>query len=187
MAGLFHDTLFARTVRAVLGPTYFSHVDEINQPIVYRKGIKKQKSSETTFGPTSEATLGLASKSTLAIAPTVAAVHGLASKSTLVIAPTPETTLGLASKVTLPIEPAPEITFGPAKEDHNDPMNARGRGFGAYDAQEARAADSEYTLSPGELQKPAKEEGADSFLVTWYGPDDPEVCQGCYLFHLYTH
>lgn len=51
MAGLFHDTFFAVVVRAVLGTTYFPHIDEITPPSVYQRAIQKKPSaSETTLG-----------------------------------------------------------------------------------------------------------------------------------------
>ncbi|SRR6266851_5620223 len=82
-----------------------------------------------------------------------------------------------------------ETTLGPTIEDHDDPMNARGRGYGAYDEQEAHATDSATppsaltVVTPEEFPKASKEEGMDPMLVTWHGPDDPEVCRGCQLFH----
>jgi hypothetical protein len=74
-------------------------------------------------------------------------------------------------------------------EDHDDPMNARGRGFGAYDEQEAHASKPEVLpssltlVTPEEFTKAAKEEGADSMLVTWYDAKDPEVRRDSYPFH----
>jgi hypothetical protein len=49
MSWLFHDTLFAVVVRAVLGPTYFPHLDEMSPPNVYQKTVRRVKSSETTI------------------------------------------------------------------------------------------------------------------------------------------
>jgi hypothetical protein len=121
MFGLFHDTLFALFVRALLGPTYFPHLDEMAAPNVYPRTIKKKESSLTTLGR--------------------------------------------------------------AVEDHDDPLNARGRGYGSYDEREAHAtqpaaAQSSTTMvMVAELPKPAKEEGSDFLLVAWYGQDDPEVRQ----------
>ena len=86
-------------------------------------------------------------------------------------------------------KPSSETILGPAIEDHDDPMNARGRGFGAYDEQEAHASKPEILpssltlVTPEEFAKAEKEEGTDSMLVTWYGPSDPEVRQACYPFH----
>jgi hypothetical protein len=95
MPRLLQDTIFAALVRAVLGPTYFPHIDE-------KRAIHLSKSSSATL--------------------------------------------------------------------------------------EARTSDSENSESSGELSNPGKgetvkEEGTDSTLVTWYGPDDPEVCQGYLSFH----
>jgi hypothetical protein len=79
-----------------------------------------------------------------------------------------------------------ETTLGPAVEDHDDPMVGRGLGYGAYDEQGAHPTDSRALQSSltivalTESPKPAKEEGSDSLLVTWYGPDDPEVRQDCH-------
>jgi hypothetical protein len=77
-----------------------------------------------------------------------------------------------------------QTTLGPAieVEDHDDPMNARGRGYGVHDEQEAHATKPEVLpssltlVTPDEFTNASKEEGKDSMLVTWYGPDDPEVC-----------
>jgi DHA1 family multidrug resistance protein-like MFS transporter len=68
-------------------------------------------------------------------------------------------------------------------EDQDDPPNVRGHGFGAFDKWEAHAAQpvppqSSLTIvTPMEQPKSPKEEGTDSLLVTWNGPDDPEVGQ----------
>jgi DHA1 family multidrug resistance protein-like MFS transporter len=65
-------------------------------------------------------------------------------------------------------------------EDQDDPPNVRGHGFGAFDKWEAHAAQpvppqSSLTIvTPMEQPKSPKEEGTDSLLVTWNGPDDPE-------------
>jgi hypothetical protein len=86
-------------------------------------------------------------------------------------------------------KPSVETTLGPAIEDHDDPMNARGRGYGAYDEQEAHATKSEVLpssltlVTPEEFTKAAKEEGTDSMLVTWYDHNDPEVHLDCHSFH----
>jgi hypothetical protein len=83
--------------------------------------------------------------------------------------------------------------------DEKDPACLRGRDHATYDKQEARAIDSGDLESSGEFSnkltatstfpEPGKgkeeveEERSDSTLVTWFGPDDPEVCQGCRSFH----
>jgi hypothetical protein len=114
---IFQDTVFASIVRAVLGPTYFAHIDEMDVPPVYQKTVHFPKSSATT------------------------------------------TTL-------------------------DDPFNVHTRDHPVYNKQAAGAGDSGDLELSGELPKPVKEpikaEGSDSLLVTWYGPDDPEVCQGCH-------
>ncbi|SRR6266478_4296143 len=52
MPGIFQDTVFAAVVRAVLGPKYFAHIDEMDPPCVYEKPIHLPKSSltSTTLG-----------------------------------------------------------------------------------------------------------------------------------------
>jgi hypothetical protein len=122
MPGVFQDTVFAAVVRAVLGPTYFSHIDEMDPPCVYQKTIHFPKSSSTTIGT---------------------ALYNL-----------------------------------------EDPFNVHGHhgGDGVYVKQEISSRDSGDPESLGEasgefkVSKPVKEEGTDSMLVTWHGPDDPEVC-----------
>ena len=47
MPGVFQDTVFAAIVRAVLGPTYFPHIDEMDPPCVYQKTVHFPKSSAT--------------------------------------------------------------------------------------------------------------------------------------------
>lgn len=47
MPGVFDDTVFAALVRAMLGPTYFPHIDEMNPPHVYQKTVHFPKSSAT--------------------------------------------------------------------------------------------------------------------------------------------
>lgn len=102
-----------------------------------------------------------------------------------------ETTLGQSTTFGQTTTLGQITTLSPI-EDHDDPMNGRARGFGAFDEQEARAATNTEPLpstltlvTPEEFtkEKDAKEEGDDSMLVTWYGPTDPEVCQGCHLLH----
>ena len=122
MPGVFQDTVFAAIIRAVLGPTYFPHIDETDPPRVYQKTIHFPKSS---------------------------------------------------------------ASVGTALED---PFNVQGRlgGNGVYVKPEPSAIDSgdleSSRVFSGEasgefkLSKPVKEEGSDSMLVTWHGPDDPEVC-----------
>lgn len=129
MPGVFQDTVFAAIVRAMLGPTYFPHIDEMDPPYVYRKTIHFPKSSTTA------------------------------------------------------------ITIG---TDFKDPFNAdeRQRGNGVYVRREPSAGD---LVDPESLEEPSgerqeepqeefklsklvKEEGTDSMLVTWDGPNDPEVC-----------
>jgi len=121
MPGVFQDTVFAAIIRAVLGPTYFPHIDETDPPRVYQKTIHFPKSS---------------------------------------------TSIGTALE---------------------DPFNVHGRlgGNGVYVKHEPSAIDSgdleSSRVFSGEasgefkLSKPVKE-GTDSMLVTWHGPDDPEVC-----------
>jgi len=51
-----------------------------------------------------------------------------------------------------------------------------------FDDQEAHATQSvalqsALTIVAKEQPKSSKEEGVDSLLVTWSGPDDPEVCR----------
>jgi hypothetical protein len=89
-----------------------------------------------------------------------------------------------------------ETTFGPSFEDHDDPMNAGGRDYGAHDEQDAHVTTittvaesgplpSALTLvTPEEFTKSEKEEGTDSMLVTWYGPNDPEVRRRCHPFRI---
>ncbi len=199
MSGLFHDTFFALVVRAVLGPTYFPHLDEISPPNVYPKAIKRKKSSETTIG------LGTRDYDNPLNAPERG--FGAFDEQEPHAA---QSAIALHSAVTIR-----------ETEDHDDPLNARGRGFGAFDEQEARATQSAIALQSsmtlarvsedhddphgfGALEeqeahatkvvalqssltivamgeqpksKSAKEDGSDPMLVTWYGPDDPEVCR----------
>jgi hypothetical protein len=127
MPRVFQDTVFAAVVRAVLGPTYFPHIDEISTASVYQRTIQSPKSSSTTLG-------------------------------TRICA-------------------------------HDDPPNVHRPDHAVYSKQETRTSDPKDLESAGELSKPVKEgkpikeEGDDSMLVTWCGPDDPEVCQGCHSFH----
>lgn len=125
MPGVFQDTIFAALVRAVLGPKYFSHIDEMDAPCVYEKTIHLPKSTATT------------------------------------------------------------TTLVTSLCDRDDPFNLHGHDPAVRDKPEAHPSDTDLESS-GELPKPVKEpvkelvkEGTDSLLVTWYGPDDPEVCQGC--------
>jgi hypothetical protein len=127
MPGVFQDTVFAAIVRAVLGPTYFPHIDEMDPPSVYQKTVHFPKSSSTS------------------------------------------------------------TTIGTALCNTEDPFNPHGPhgGNGVYVKQERSASDSaggDPESSEGasgefkpELSKPVKEEGTDSMLVTWHGPNDPEV------------
>jgi hypothetical protein len=48
MPGVFHDTVFAAAVRAVFGPTYFPHIDEMDPPSVYQKTVHFPNSSSTS-------------------------------------------------------------------------------------------------------------------------------------------
>jgi hypothetical protein len=48
MSGLFKDTVFAAVVRAVLGSTYFSHIDEMDPPYIYQRTVHFPKSSSTS-------------------------------------------------------------------------------------------------------------------------------------------
>lgn len=126
MSGILHDTFFALIVRALLGPTYFSHIDEVNSKLNPRTVYSSQDPAK-------------------------------------MIAPS-------------------ELTLGHGIDDQDDPLNARGRGFGAYDEVEAqltpsRALQSSVTIvAVAEPPKPTKEV-SDPFLITWDGPDDPEVCR----------
>lgn len=131
MPGVFQDTVFAALVRAVLGPKYFSHIDETDAPCVYQRTIHFPKSTATS------------------------------------------------------------TTLGTYICDREDPFNLHGHDPAikpaVHDKPEAHPSDSDLESS-GDLSNPAtepvkkepvKEEGTGSLLVTWYGPDDPEVCQGC--------
>jgi hypothetical protein len=127
MPRVFQDTVFAALVRAVLGPTYFPHIDEKSPACVYQRTIHLPKASSATLG-------------------------------TCIC-------------------------------DRDDPFNVHGRDHAVDEKPETGASDSEDLESSRELSKPVKEEGkpvdegSDSMLVTWYGPDDPEVCQDCRSFH----
>jgi len=126
--GVFQDTVFAAVVRAVLGPTYFPHIDEMDPPCVYQKTVHFPKSSATS------------------------------------------------------------TSIGTALCELEDPFNIHGRhgGNGVYVKPEPSASDSRDLESSGKASgetegefkssKPVKEGGSDSVLVTWRGPDDPEVC-----------
>jgi hypothetical protein len=124
MPGVFQDTVFAHVIRAVLGPTYFPHIGEMDPPSVYLQTVHFPKSTFTS------------------------------------------------------------TTIGSALGDLEDPFNVHGRhgGNGAHIKRERSAGDSGYAEALEEpsrefkLPKPVKEEGSDSLLVTWRGPDDPEVC-----------
>ncbi|KAH9974386.1 major facilitator superfamily domain-containing protein [Lactifluus volemus] len=64
-------------------------------------------------------------------------------------------------------------------EDHDDPLNGRGRGYGAHDEQEAHATQavtrqSSLTAVAGGGLSKLEKEGSEPLLVTWHGPDDPE-------------
>jgi hypothetical protein len=124
MPGVFDDTVFAALVRAVLGPTYFPHIDEMDPPCVYQKTVHFPKSSATA------------------------------------------------------------TSIKTALCNIEDPFNVHERhgGNGVYAKQERNASDSgdpepsKEVLGEFKLSKPVKEEGSDSMLVTWHGPNDPEVC-----------
>ena len=130
MPGVFSDTVFAHVVRAVLGPTYFPHIDEMDPPRVYQKTVHFPQSSSTT------------------------------------------------------------TTIGTTIFDLEDPFkfNVHGRNGrggnrdGVHVKQERSTGDSgdpesrEEASGEFKLSKPVKEAGTDSMLVTWHGPDDPEVC-----------
>ena len=126
MPGVFQDTVFSALVRAVLGPKYFAHIDEVDAPCVYQKTVHFPKSSATA------------------------------------------------------------TSLGANLCDRVDPFNNNGQDPAIYIKPEVRPSDTDLESS-GDLTKPAKEpalepvkiEGTDSMLVTWYGPDDPEVCPGC--------
>lgn len=123
MAEMFHDTFFALVVRAVLGPTYFAHTDEVIPPSVYLRTVGRRKSSETTIGP--------------------------------------------------------------AVEDLDGVINIQEPSHVAISEQEIHAANIralQSSLTIVALEEPPKEEGKDNLLVTWNGPDDPEVCRPCYSF-----
>jgi hypothetical protein len=67
-------------------------------------------------------------------------------------------------------------------EAHDKPPNIRGHGFGKFDKREAQPMALQSSLTtmivvPKEQPKFPKEEGTDSLLVKWNGPDDPEVSQ----------
>jgi hypothetical protein len=201
MSWLFHDTLFAAVVRAVLGPTHFPHLDEMSPPDVYQKTVKRVKSSETT-------TVGRGTKD-----------HGdprgrsFAAFSELEEAHTTQS-VALQSSLTLPRgvedhddlpnargrdffvtldEQEPHVaqsvalqsslTLGRWADDHGDTPNIRGCYFGGVDEREANATrpvalhSSLTIVATKEQPKLPKEEETDSLLVTWNGPDDPEVSQ----------
>ena len=116
MSGIFYDTVFASIVRAVLGPAYFSHTDEMDPFQVY--------------------------------------VHWPQSSSTI----------------------------GTALYDPEDPFNVQGRrgSNGVYPKQERSLGFFWYPegasrASISSTPTPLKGKGTDSMLVTWRGPDDPEV------------
>lgn len=123
MPGVFQDTVFSALVRAVLGPKYFAHIDEVDVPGVYQRTVHFPKSSATA------------------------------------------TSLGA---------------------DRGDPFSNNGHDPAIYNKPEARPSGTDLESS-GDLTKPVKEpvmepvkvEGTDSMLVSWYGPDDPEVCPSC--------
>jgi MFS transporter, DHA1 family, multidrug resistance protein len=129
MPGVFQDTVFAAVVRAVLGPTYFPHIDEMDPSCIYQKTVHFPKSTLTS------------------------------------------------------------TSIGTALGDLEDPFNIHGRHGGNRDGiyvkHEPGANDFGDPESPGDsseeppvefkLSKPVKE-GTDSMLVTWHGPNDPEVC-----------
>jgi hypothetical protein len=190
MSWLFHDTFFALVVRAVLGPTYFPHLDETNPPNVYQKTVRRMKSSESTIGR------GTSDHDN----PQYTRGRGFGA-------------FGEQEEVhaTQSVALQSSLSLGPGVEDHDDPLNVRGRGFGAFGEHTTHsvALQSALTLGTGaddhdnplhvrgahatqsaaalqsslsivatkERLKPAKEEGTDSMLVTWNDPNDPEVCQ----------
>jgi hypothetical protein len=97
-----------------------------------------------------------------------------------------ETTLGQSTTSTFgQTTTLGQITTLSPIEGGDDPMNLRSRDLGVPNEQEAPAPTdsgplpSTITLvTPEEFVKSEKEEGVDSLLVTWYGPNDPEVCRG---------
>jgi hypothetical protein len=86
--------------------------------------------------------------------------------------------------VHFPKSSATSTSIGTALCSLEDPFNVHGRhgGNGVYVKQERNASDSgdpessEEASGEFKLSKPVKEEGSDSMLVTWHGPNDPEVC-----------
>ena len=199
MSWLFHDTLFALVVRAVLGPTYFPHLDEMNPPNVYQKTIRRVKSSETTIGRGTKDHDDPPGRSFAAFSELEAhTTQSMAPQSSLALARGAEdhddipNTQG-RSVVTFD-EPEPHatqsaaiqssLTLEPWAEDHDGLPDVRESSFAAFDEREAhvaqsRALQSSLTIiTPKEQPKLPKEEGTDALLVTWNGPDDPEVSQG---------
>jgi hypothetical protein len=196
MSGLFHDTLFAVVVRAVLGPTYFPHLDEINPPNIYQKTTRRVKSSETTIGRgmkdeevsrggsfTTFSELEAQTTSSVALQSSLTLGRGVEDHDDLLNARGHrlEAFEEQGSHATQSMALQTSLTLRPLAEDQDKPPNFRGHGFGAFDEREAHATQpmvlqSSLTIvAPEEQPKSLKEEGVDSLLVTWNGPDDPEV------------
>jgi hypothetical protein len=198
MSWLFHDTLFAVVVRAVLGPTHFPHIDEMSPPNVYQKTIRRVKSSETAIGRGTKDDDDPRGRSFAAFSELEAqTARSVALQSSLTLGRGAEDHHNLPNARRRSIEAFDEqgahatqsvalqssLTLGPLAEDQDELPNVRRHGFGAFDNLEAPATQpvalksSVTILAPAEQQKSLKEEGADSLLVTWSGPDDPEVSQ----------
>ena len=158
MSHVFHDTLFAVIVRAVLGPTYFPHLDEMEPPDIYQRTIRRVKSSETAIGNGTTDSGDIRERR-------IAAFSELEAQKTQSVA----------------LQSSP--TLGRGVEVHSDLPNTRGRSLEAFDEKERyvtqqMALQSSLTIvAPKEQAKSPNEEETDSLLVTWNGPDDPEVSQ----------
>lgn len=179
MSWLFHDTFFALVVRAVLGPTYFPHLDEMNPSSVYQTATRGMKSSETILGrgtadhddPQDARERGLGAFGEHE----VHAIQPVALQSVLTLGPgVEEYDDPLAARFgEFGKHPnlQSSLTLGTVAEDHDRPPNVRGA-----HATHAAALQSTLTIVGKEQPKSSKG-GTDSLLVTWSGPDDPEVCQ----------
>ena len=179
MSWLFHDTFFALVVRAVLGPTYFPHLDEMNPSSVYQTATRGMKSSETILGrgtadhddPQDARERGLGAFGEHE----VHAIQPVALQSVLTLGPgVEEYDDPLAARFgEFGKHPnlQSSLTLGTVAEDHDRPPNVRGA-----HATHAAALQSTLTIVGKEQPKSSKG-GTDSLLVTWSGPNDPEVCQ----------
>jgi hypothetical protein len=196
MSGLFHDTLFAAIVRVVLGPTYFPHLDEIGPPNIYQKSIRRVKSSDTTIIGTKDkddsrggsfatpSELEAQTTRSVALQSSLTSGRGVEDHDNLPNARGRRLEAfdeqGLGSHATQSVALQTSLTLRPLAEDQDKPLSVPGHGFGALDEREAHttqpmAPQSSLTVVVPEEPKSLKEEGTNSLLVTWNGPDDPEV------------